>query len=585
METRISPANPLPAGKLVTEIALLLQQAIVGYRFHPTEEELLNYLKWKVTGCRETLCIIPTLENIYEINPWDLPAKFIERSIIRSRDQEWWFICPQMQNQRISRKTPCGSSWKITGKHKDIKAKNDDKKIGSKITLVFLDGRNFKGTRSTWVMHEFHPHPDDTSFVLYCLKMKQDEKADNQEPSIQVMRNQPNHAAMSTNGDFSSTPQFQCPKVSFSERNEVIGELSNKVYSKSDGSYQNGTKSLALIQEDNHHSSPNQEHLMWSKNSSGTENSSGRGLAVSDPTNDELNFPHPFLDVDVCSAIEAEKEKIDQIIPTAGYVPSDEQADKSLESMDCDNPGQLPFAEHHVQEMQNQPNDLIMNGSSSSTEISSGSCSTVSDEWNWIERLMSPVDHDSFPNSDVYNFKDPISETEAGRGVIQYGQLGETSWDNLWANKNRRPVCDILEGAVPLEEEEGFVEQKLNYPQNTEKIITECTSSVGAPAKAKAAKFKEKETTMIQPQKKKDDVKMESDNISRWETWNDSLSLTRSTASTSCCCRNKSTIDPRVLLAKLITVVLVAYLIVHGICRISDGINQTIQHNVIYRRF
>ncbi|XP_056159503.1 NAC domain-containing protein 101-like isoform X3 [Syzygium oleosum] len=478
METRISPANPLPAGKLVTEIALLLQQAIVGYRFHPTEEELINYLKWKVTGCGETFCIIPTLENIYEINPWDLPAKFIEKSIIRSRDQEWWFICPQMQNQRISRKTPCGSSWKITGKHKDIKAKNDDKKIGSKITLVFLDGRNSKGTRSTWVMHEFHLHPDDTSFVLYCLKMKQDEKADNQEPSIQVMRNQPNHAAMSTNGEFSSTPQFQCPKVSFSERNEVIGELSNKVYSKSDGSYQNGTKSLALIQEDNHHSSPNQEHLMWSKNSSGTENSSGRGLAVSDPTNDELNFPHPFLDVDVCSAIEAEKEKIDQ-----------------------------------------------------------------------------------------------------------YGQLGETSWDNLWANKNRRPVCDILEGAVPLEEEEGFVEQKLNYPQNTEKIITECTSSVGAPAKAKAAKFKEKETTMIQPQKKKDDVKMESDNISRWETWNDSPSLTRLTASTSCFCRNKSTIDPGVLLVILIALVLLVYVIVLGICRISDGINETIQDYVFYRRF
>ncbi|KAI6678290.1 hypothetical protein NL676_039086 [Syzygium grande] len=446
METRISPENPLPAGKLVTEIALLLQQAVVGHRFHPTEEELINYLKWKVTGCRETLCIIPTLENIYEINPWDLPAKFNEKSIIRSRDQEWWFICPQTQNQRISRKTPCGFSWKITGKHKDIKAKNDDKKIGSKITLVFPDDRNSKGAKSPWVMHEVHPHPDDTSFVLYCLKMKQDEKADNQEPSIQIS-------------------------------------------------------------------------------------------------------------------------------PAAGCVLSGEQADKSFDRMDCDNPGQLPLAEHHVQEMQNQLNDLIMNGSSSSTEVSSGSCCTVSNEGVWFERLMSP---DSFPYSDIFNFKDPISETEADVEVIQYGQLGETSWDNLWANKNQRPVCDILEGAVPLEEEEGFVEQKLNYPQNTEKIITECTSSVGAPAKAKAANFKEEETTMIQPQKKKDDVKMESDNISRWETWNDSLSLTRSTVSTSCRCRNKSTIDPRVLLAKLITVVLVAYLIVDGICRISDGINETL---------
>ncbi|KAL3730080.1 hypothetical protein ACJRO7_027133 [Eucalyptus globulus] len=568
MESRISPMNQQPAEKVVTEIALLLQQAIVGYRFHPTEEELINYLKSKVTGCRETFCIIPTLENIYEINPWDLPAKFDENSIVRSKDQEWWFICPQTKNQRISRKTPCGFSWKITGKHIDIKAKNDDKKIGSKITLVFIDGRNSKGTRSNWVLHEFHPHPDDTGFVIYCLKMKQNEKADT-------------HAAVATNGDFSSTPQFQNHEVSFSELNEVIGKLSDEVYGQSDGSYQNRTKSLALIQEDNHYSSPNQERLEGTKDPSSTENSSGRGLAVPDPTNDELTFPHPFPNVDFCSANEAEKETINQ---EEVDEMSGEQADKSCDSMDCDNPEQLPSAEHRVQEIQNQLRRLITNGSSSSTEISSGSCHTGSSEWSRIRPRMPPLGHALFTNGDLFRLNDLSSETEADR-VIQYGQLGETSWDNCWAKKNQRPVCDTLEGAVPGEEK-GFTEEKLNHPHDTEKIITECTSSDGAPAKGKAqaGEFKEKETTMIRPQEKNFEMKIESDNMFHGESWTESLSPTRSIPSTSCSCRNRSTIDPAVYFARLMALVLVVGLIVDGICRKSDGISEIKKVYVFYGR-
>ncbi|KAF8019632.1 hypothetical protein BT93_G0346 [Corymbia citriodora subsp. variegata] len=395
--------------------------------------------------------------------------------------------------------------------------------------------------------------------------MKQDEKAENQEPSIQVMRNQPNHAAMATNGDFSSTPQFQCPKFYFSELDEFIGELSNEVYSTSDGSYQNRTKSLAPIQEDNHHSSPNLEHLMG--------------------TNNELNFPQPILNVDVCSAIEAEKETIkmanlvrfleENVDETSG-----EQADKSCDSMDCDNSEQLPFAKDHVKEIENKLNEEIMNGnrSSSSTEMSSKSGTSRTNARSRMEHWMSPPDPDPFPNGDLFDLYDLISGTEADTGVIQYGQYGETSWDNCWPKKNQRPVCDTLEGAVPLEEEKGFVEEKLNHPHDTEKIITECTSSVGAQAKAKeqAAEFKGKKTTMIQPQNK-DDVKIESDNVFCWETWNDSLSPTRLTASTSCHCRNKS--DPGVFLTKLCALAFVAYVI----CRISEGINETIRQYLFYR--
>lgn len=45
-----------------------------GFRFHPTEEELLEfYLKNKVLG-RKLRCDVIGLLNIYSHDPWDLPG-------------------------------------------------------------------------------------------------------------------------------------------------------------------------------------------------------------------------------------------------------------------------------------------------------------------------------------------------------------------------------------------------------------------------------------------------------------------------------------------------------------------------------
>ncbi|XP_048134842.1 NAC domain-containing protein 86-like isoform X2 [Rhodamnia argentea] len=146
MESRICPMN-----SDVKANALFLQRVKVGYGFRPTEEELINYLKSEELGLGEGFCIIPTLQDIYKINPWDLPDEFNEKSIIPSNDQEWWFICPQTQSKRISRKTRCGSSWKISSDHKDVKAGKDSKKIGYKKILVFPSD-----APTTWVIHEYH---------------------------------------------------------------------------------------------------------------------------------------------------------------------------------------------------------------------------------------------------------------------------------------------------------------------------------------------------------------------------------------------------------------------------------------------
>ncbi|KAK3420234.1 hypothetical protein EUGRSUZ_G01048 [Eucalyptus grandis] len=87
--------------------------------------------------------------------------------------------------------------------------------------------------------------------------------------------------------------------------------------------------------------------------------------------------------------------------------------------------------------------------------------------------------------------------------------------------------------------------------------------------------FIQKETPIIQPQKKKDNVKVESGNISRCETRDNSLSSTRSTASTSQCRRNKSNANSRSHIAVFFALVfLVCVIVVLLVCVIVDGIHR-----------
>ncbi|KAK0604046.1 hypothetical protein LWI29_011511 [Acer saccharum] len=62
-----------------------------GFRFHPTDVELVKYyLKRKVMG--KKLCFEAIAEvDIYKYAPWDLPDK----SCMRSRDLKWYFFCPR----------------------------------------------------------------------------------------------------------------------------------------------------------------------------------------------------------------------------------------------------------------------------------------------------------------------------------------------------------------------------------------------------------------------------------------------------------------------------------------------------------
>ncbi|CAN6335426.1 unnamed protein product [Urochloa humidicola] len=123
-----------------------------GFRFHPTDEELIvHYLMNQASSIP---CPVPIIAevNIYQCNPWDLPAKAL------FGENEWYFFSPR------DRKYPNGARpnraagsgyWKATGTDKAILSTPTSENIGVKKALVFYGGKPPKGVKTDWIMHEY----------------------------------------------------------------------------------------------------------------------------------------------------------------------------------------------------------------------------------------------------------------------------------------------------------------------------------------------------------------------------------------------------------------------------------------------
>ncbi|KAL1201461.1 NAC domain-containing protein 78 [Cardamine amara subsp. amara] len=129
-----------------------------GFRFHPTDEELVRYyLKRKVCNRPFKFDAI-SVTDIYKSEPWDLPDK----SKLKSRDLEWYFFSlldkKYGNGSKTNRATEKGY-WKTTGKDREIR--NGSRVVGMKKTLVYHKGRAPRGERTNWVMHEYRLSDDD----------------------------------------------------------------------------------------------------------------------------------------------------------------------------------------------------------------------------------------------------------------------------------------------------------------------------------------------------------------------------------------------------------------------------------------
>ncbi|KAH7424132.1 hypothetical protein KP509_12G091600 [Ceratopteris richardii] len=124
-----------------------------GFRFHPTDEELVDYyLKKKVECQRIDLDVIREID-LYKIEPWDLQ----EKCRIGSTDQDEWYFFSHKDKKyptgtRTNRATTAGF-WKATGRDKSIY--NKHKLVGMRKTLVFYRGRAPNGQKTDWIMHEY----------------------------------------------------------------------------------------------------------------------------------------------------------------------------------------------------------------------------------------------------------------------------------------------------------------------------------------------------------------------------------------------------------------------------------------------
>ncbi|XP_038683513.1 NAC domain-containing protein 62-like [Tripterygium wilfordii] len=145
----------------------------VGFQFHPTDEQLIHhYLNLKNLGFDDRVTNIGEIE-ICNFEPWQLP----ERAVTPTNDYTWYFFTRpdyRYTNSRRANRITNGGYWKVIGKARKIVDGNNDE-IGTKKTLVFLQGNVPKGVKTNWVIHEYHSNmnnSDQRDFVLCRLKKK-----------------------------------------------------------------------------------------------------------------------------------------------------------------------------------------------------------------------------------------------------------------------------------------------------------------------------------------------------------------------------------------------------------------------------
>ncbi|XWS16628.1 hypothetical protein CRYUN_Cryun34aG0107000 [Craigia yunnanensis] len=209
-----------------------------GFRFHPTEEELVEfYLRRKVEGKRFNVELI-TFLDLYRYDPWELPA------LAAIGEKEWFFYVPRdrkyRNGDRPNRVTTSGY-WKATGADRMIRAENS-RSIGLKKTLVFYSGKAPKGIRTSWIMNEYRlPHHDTERYQKVEISLCRVYKRAGVEDHPSLPRCLPSRPSASSRGKQSQTKYPQDAAQQAMERFQAFGggqsqQMEIEKISETDGS-------------------------------------------------------------------------------------------------------------------------------------------------------------------------------------------------------------------------------------------------------------------------------------------------------------------------------------------------------------
>ncbi|KAL5219910.1 hypothetical protein ABZP36_024623 [Zizania latifolia] len=144
-----------------------------GFRFHPTEEELVGYyLARKVASQKIDLDIIQELD-LYRIEPWDLQERCKYGGHGGDEQTEWYFFSYKDRKYpsgtRTNRATAAGF-WKATGRDKPVLSSSPSTRvIGMRKTLVFYKGRAPNGRKTDWIIHEYRLQSNELAPTQACI--------------------------------------------------------------------------------------------------------------------------------------------------------------------------------------------------------------------------------------------------------------------------------------------------------------------------------------------------------------------------------------------------------------------------------
>ncbi|KAJ4890561.1 putative NAC domain-containing protein 61 [Raphanus sativus] len=128
----------------------------VGFRFYPTEVELISfYLRFQLHGGNATIHSLIPILDVFSVEPTQLPKLAGERC--RGDAEQWLFFVPRQEREarggRPSRTTGLGY-WKATGSPGPVFSP-DNRVIGVKKTMVFYTGKAPTGRKTKWKMNEY----------------------------------------------------------------------------------------------------------------------------------------------------------------------------------------------------------------------------------------------------------------------------------------------------------------------------------------------------------------------------------------------------------------------------------------------